>query len=265
MSGKRGEGKSTFGTPMLLNAIQQGYNGCLYSGELPGHQVLEWAILQACESKYVGVKQDPKSGKIFPYVSPEIQKRVKDWLNGKFYLYDNKIVTDMSEPDAVLQAFKVCARRYNCKLFVIDNLMSILRSPDEENKAQARFTAAVKAFAMKYRVAVLMVCHPRKTLPGQKFGNDDISGSSAISNLADTVLNIEKPNIRITKNRDFGDLGVVICDYNPANRRIYESSVGDHTVYSWNHDGLLLPEDLASNYKKFGIQYGNPTDTNYAV
>lgn len=75
--------------------------------------------------------------------------------------------------------------------------MSILRSPDEENKAQARFTAEVKAFALKYHVAVVMVCHPRKEKEGTRFSNDSVSGSSAITNLADTVLNIEKPNIRV--------------------------------------------------------------------
>ena len=35
--------------------------------------------------------------------------------------------------------------------------MSALCSPDEENKAQARFTAQLKAFAGKYKAHVIMV------------------------------------------------------------------------------------------------------------
>ena len=38
--------------------------------------------------------------------------------------------------------------------------MIALTSSDEENKAQAKFTAALKAFATKYKVAVILVNTP---------------------------------------------------------------------------------------------------------
>ena len=59
--------------------------------------------------------------------------------------------------------------------------MIALTSADEENKAQANFAAALKAFATKYKVHVILVAHPRKTQQGQKLTNDDVSGSSAIN------------------------------------------------------------------------------------
>ena len=75
--------------------------------------------------------------------------------------------------------------------------MSILCSADEENKAQAKFTAQLKAFASKYKAHVIMVAHPRKEKADQTFTNDTVSGSSAITNLADNVISVEKPNLRV--------------------------------------------------------------------
>lgn len=100
--------------------------------------------------------------------------------------------------------------------------------------------------------------HPRKRNPGTKFTNEDISGASAIGNLADTVMSIEKPNIQVTKNRDFNIKGYVRCNFNPVNRRIYQASIGDTMVYSWDHNGVALPEHPASelNDADFAIQYG---------
>lgn len=257
-SGKRGEGKSTLSGQLLLNAIQQDYKVCAYSGELSAYKFLEWIFLQATESKYVGVRSDPRTGKQFAMVSPQIQERIREFLDGKFFLFDNAYVTEETQTDAIMKVFTTCARRYGCKLFLVDNLMSSLCSPDEENKAQARFVSMLKAFAVRFKVHVLLVAHPRKTKPGEVFSNDDISGSSAISNLADTVINVERPNLRITKNRNFGTLGFIECNFNPANRRIFQASYGDRTIYGWNHEDIAEPEVAANTLEEFKIQLGCP-------
>ena len=76
--------------------------------------------------------------------------------------------------------------------------MIALTSADEENKAQAKFAAALKAFAVKYKVHVILVAHPRKTKQGEALTNDDVSGSSAINSsgvnrrlLTENVVNLE--------------------------------------------------------------------------
>lgn len=136
--------------------------------------------------------------------------------------------------------------------------MSALTTTDEENKAQAQFAAALKAFAVKYKAAVILVSHPRKTKAGETLKNEDVSGSSAIVNLADTVLSIEKPNIRIMKNREFGELGYIECSYDPASRRIFQTSTGDRIRYGWDHSGVAEPEIKATDYAQFAIQEGDP-------
>ena len=256
ISGSRGEGKSTISSGFLLQAIQQGKSVCAYSGELSQNKFLEWIMLAAVENNYISYKTDPRSGKHICVVPNEIQERVRDWMAGKFYLFDNGYCFDEDEQTSVMKVFEMCARRYGCSLFLIDNLMSLLTTSDEENKAQAKFMAKVKAFATKYKVHVLVVCHPRKRLPGKEFTSDDVSGSSALTNLADNVFAIEKPNIRVTKNRDFGETGYILCDYDPVNRRIYQKNLGDHVVYSWDHTGITEPEDRAIDLPEFQIQPG---------
>ena len=262
-SGKRGEGKSTLGGQLLLNGIQQGYSCCAYSGELPAQTFLNWILLQATENRYIGAKVDPRTGKNYAVVPYDVQKRIKTWIDNKFFLFDNNYAPDVPQEEAIIKTFTLCARRFGCKMFLVDNLMTILSesSNSDENRVQGKFVAALKAFAVKYKVCVLLVCHPRKTKAGEKFTSEDVAGSANITNLADTVINIEKPNLRITKNREFGTCEYIVCSYDPANRRIFQSNIGDRTVYGWNHEGLTLPDVQAGSLPEFQIQSGAPEGT----
>lgn len=256
ISGRRGEGKSTIGNSILLNAVDQGFNCCVYSGELSASTFKDWLYLTATESKYIGYKTDPRSGKNICIIDNTIKERIDKWLDGRMLLFDNSQVFETDQQTAVLKCFEIAARRYNCKLFLIDNLMSLLVTNDEENKAQAKFMATVKAFATKYKVHVLCVCHPRKTKKDEQFTNDDVSGSSVLTNLADNVMSIQKPSILLTKNRDFGTTGFIPCDFDPTNRRIFQKSTGDRMVYGWDHNGIKLPENPACSLEEFKLQSG---------
>ena len=172
--------KSTITAGFALSAVEQGHKVCAYSGELSSSKFLEWIMLPATESKYVSYRTDPRSGKRICYVPIEIQKRIREWMSGKIYLFDNGCVFEEDQQTAVLKAFEMCARRYGCDLYLIDNLMSLLTTSDEENKAQAKFMAKVKAFASKFKVHVIVIAHPRKEKADSKFSNDSVSGSSVI-------------------------------------------------------------------------------------
>lgn len=140
-----------------MNAIEQGYKVAAYSGELPAQKFLEWILLQATESNLIDVKMDERNGKYMPFVGEKIQKNIRSWIDGKFFLYDNSIVEETNQTESILRVFTMCARKYGCKLFLLDNLMSSLMSPDEENKAQARFMSQIKSFAGKFKCHVIVV------------------------------------------------------------------------------------------------------------
>lgn len=254
ISGKRASGKSTFCNELLLNAVEQGYKCCAYSGELSNKKFMNWLTLTATESKYIGYYTSEKSGKNLCTITRDIYTRICEWLSGNFYLFDNKEIYDSKMDDAVLHCFEIAARRYGCSLFLIDNLMSLLVSGEEENQMQARFMAKLKAFATKYNVHVICLAHPRKEKADQVANSDSISGSSKIADFADLVLFLERPNIRVTKNRDFGEEGLILCDFDPTNRRIFQISTGDRKVYGWDHTGIKLPENPANELDEFKLQ-----------
>ena len=138
--------------------------------------------------------------------------------------------------------------------------MMLTSGIEEEVKMQAKITAQLKQFAVKYGAHVILVAHPRKRPANSTFDSEDISGSAAISNLADIVMSIEKPNIRVTKNREFGDTPYIVCNFDPTTRRIFQTSTGDRTIYGWNHDGITPPEDLAADLEEYTIQTGAQSD-----
>lgn len=261
ISGKRGEGKSTISGIFLLNAIDDEKSVAAYSGELSSSNFLNWIMCQACDRELMSYYKDDRIGKKYSQVPYDVQQRIRTWMDDKFYLYDNSCVKEgESLIDSVLKRFALCARRYGCKLFLVDNLMMLTSGIEEELKMQAKITAALKQFAVRYKVHVILVAHPRKTPAGQAFSSDDVAGSAAITNLADIVMSIEKPNIRVTKNREFGETPFIKCCFDPATRRIGELMPGDQPFfgkpYRWDHTGVQVPQISVLNDEDFQISYG---------
>lgn len=253
LSGKRGSGKSTITGGFMLNAMNQGINVAAYSGELSTSNFMNWLALQATERKYIEYKTNQQTMKNYAVISDDIRQRVQEWFDGKIWLFDN--TADMGElpEDTIIRKFRACAKRNHCKMFLVDNLMTLTAGREDEYAAQTRIVIALKKFAVQYNVVVLLVCHPRKIKQDAIATNDDVAGSANITNAADTVLNVEKPNVRILKNRAFGECGIVYCDYDPTNRRIYQSNVGDLVVYGWDHEGVAEPRYPAASLKEFAI------------
>ena len=159
----------------------------------------------------------------------------------------------------ILNVFTIAVRRYGCKLFLVDNMMTSLSDSDEETKAQGRFVNALKKFATRYGVHVLIVAHPRKTKAGEQLRKDDVGGNSAIVNLADSAIVVERPNLRIIKNREGGIQKLIECCYCPDSRRIYQSDQGDLNRFSWNKEGIKPFEGKyrADSLPEYGVKIGD--------
>ena len=238
-TGKPGQGKSTLAGQLLLAAIEQGYSVCAYSGELTKERFQEWINLQAAGSEYIGLKYDAVRGKQIPCVSYSVQERLMDYYRDRFYLFDNNEVFEANQSDSILRVFTMAVRRYGCKLFLADNLMTALSDSDEETKAQSRFANALKKFATRYHVHVLLVAHPRKVKAGEKLGQDDIGGSSATIRLADSAASWWSAptcgSSRTARADCAGSSSAVIAD----SRRVYQADRGDLCRFSWDTGGSL--------------------------
>lgn len=259
-TGKAGDGKSTIGGLLLLNAIQQGYPCCAYSGELSKEKFQQWAHLQAAGSDYITLKEkrlvrpDGTTKVIMmPFVPMNVQQRIMNWYAGKLFLYDNKEIFEENKTESILHTFSNAAGQYGCKLFLVDNMMTAMSDSEDEIKAQGKFVNALKQFAERYAVHVLIVAHPRKTKAGEYLRKDDVGGNSAIVNLADSAIVVERPDLRIIKNREEGVQRLISCCYAGDSRRIYQADQGDLNVFSWDKTGIEPVKLRADSLEQYGI------------
>lgn len=251
VTGEPGSGKSTIGGTLALNAIEQGYSVFAYSGELSQSRFLDWILLQAAGSDYIGLKMDGYRNKLIPYVAYPVEKRITDWMYDKLFLADNGEIMEEAQTDVLLRLCEQAYRRYNCSLFLIDNAMTAISDNIDERKAQIQLIKKLKRFAKKFDVSVMLVAHPRKKQANEPIRGDDIAGAKEFQNLADIAISIERPDIRIIKNRDSGVKTVIQCVYSPDSRRIYQSSMGDTYEYGWDKTGLKKPDMLANSIPEY--------------
>ena len=141
--------------------------------------------------------------------------------------------------------FEQAYRRYDCRVFVVDNLMTVQNgSKDDYYHAQADFTIKLRKFAEKLGVAVHLVVHPRKTNGKNVTDNDDVGGLSTITNIACAVFSMQRVEdgemgcnavLSCTKNRAYGQLGDVRLRFIETSRRFVQLGEKERP-YGWQKD-----------------------------
>ena len=66
---------------------------------------------------------------------------------------------------------------------------------------------------------------------------------------------VERPNLRIIKNREGGSNTIIECVYCKDSRRIYQMDVGDKNIFSWNKQGVALPKRRADSLPEYGVSF----------
>jgi len=244
-TGKRGIGKSTILSQLLLEAIDQGHKVCAYSGELDRAQFREWAYLQAAGPEHIGYRDDPLTGKRLPTVEVMAEQRISEWLHGRFWLFDLERNT-RHDPEAILGQFAYAKMRYGADVFLVDNIMSVdfdYKRDSDFNRVQSQFTQALAAFSKRQHVHTHLVVHPRKSASGTagKVTADDVHGSGDITNRADnvffltthTVGEASKPMLVTLKNRDFGSKINQWLDFDKKSRRFFPDGGDPKKPLGW--------------------------------
>lgn len=212
ISGKRGEGKSTFMSQLVAEAIDQDNAVFVYSGELPNYHFKNWLDLQIAGGNNVVARKN-EYGDTQYTLDEKTLGIINAWYYDKAFIYDNSAIED-EEFEGLLKIIADAICRYNIKLVCIDNLMTALDDDIQGDlyRQQSRFVKELAKMAKKYDVAIILIAHPKKSK--EVFDNDTVSGSSDITNAVDVVINYErgKPEddcdskITITKNRLTGRL-----------------------------------------------------------
>lgn len=213
LTGKRGNGKSTFMSQLVCEALDQGENVFIYSGELADYHFKRWIDFQLAGTDYIKSIQNVYGD--FEYtISDNVTRKISDWYKGRAFIYDNNwIPDDGGEFESLPETIEKVIKQYGVRLVCIDNLMTAMETVQENDQlylAQSNFVGKLKKIAVKYDVVVILVAHPRKTK--LEFDNDDVAGSADITNKADVVMSYQRvenddscdSTLSITKNRLFG-------------------------------------------------------------
>lgn len=248
VTGKRGDGKSTFTSQILVNALDQGIRVLAYSGELPDYFFKRWMDFQAA-GKHNVIDRAAENGNISYFVTNEKISKIEEWYRERAYLYDNQSTSD-DELEDLLQTIEKAVQQYGIQLVLLDNLMTALDVGMSVDlyRAQSKFVDKLVKMAKRLQVAVILVVHPRKN----RFGNDDtdeVSGSADITNKVDIVMtykrnlasfeNAERV-VTVSKNRLTGKLAVgeaaIPLYYDEASKRICEDKADFIKPYGWEKD-----------------------------
>ena len=212
LSGKRGEGKSTFMSQLVAEAIEQDNAVFVYSGELPNYHFKNWLDLQIAGSNHICTTRNEYNDEEY-YLTEGCVKKINSWYYDKAFIFDNSAVSD-DEYEGLIKVMVDAICRYDIKLVCIDNLMTAMDGDPNTDiyRQQSAFVKKLEKIAQQYDVAIILVAHPKKT--NAAFDNDTVSGSSDITNAVSFVFNYQRAAdddecdsyLMVTKNRMNGKL-----------------------------------------------------------
>lgn len=239
-TGERGSGKSTVLSQTLLNCIDKGYKIFIYSGELMSGFFKLWLYSQAIGEKNVVAEVDRDTNVTSYKPRKDIIPIIDKWMDGKAYIYND---TNTNEEDKVLQLMEEAYKRYNCRVFVIDNLMTVKFNHNRDIwRAQSDFVDRLRLFTKNNNVIVNIVVHPNKS--GEVGGAGDIRNAAFnefwVKKLKEDDEDFRGFNtlISITKNRYYGDTDIQKpYMFSKKSKRIYEKKENER-IYGWNIDGV---------------------------
>lgn len=241
-TGKSGQGKSTLLSQLMLNAVNQGFKACAYSGELINEQFQHWLLLQACGSEHLVREFDTNKQHDVYRPADEAVDRIKNWLKGKYYLYNNEFT---GKDNNIIDVFKVAYKR-GCRVFLVDNLMTAkynYNSKESYYIQQSGFVGELVRFAKTYNVHVHLIAHPKKTTG--EISKEDISGSLDITNRADNAFSVNRDEetnqtmVCILKNRSDGIQKKQIAlnfDVNSKRFTPYGNDMAQFKKYGWERE-----------------------------
>lgn len=230
LTGKRGEGKSTEGSMLIKQALEYGYNCFIYSGEMKKGDVRKWLDLQIAGADRVITEQ--RDDYSVYKLSPQNIETIGQWYRDQAYLYDTSVVVETQTN--LLDIVETYIKQFGCRFVLIDNLMTAIDLVDvgsDKFERQELVCKRLARMAQKYNALILLVAHKKKG--GGYDENDDVLGSSEITNLAGVIMSYGRDDhidqderlLKITKNRLTGriDRDGVVCGYDDASKRIFDA------------------------------------------
>ena len=260
VSGKPGAGKTSFLSQLICQSMEQDITPFFFSREMPNYLQRSWLYsIMAGPSNME--KHETNNGTEYYTVNSEVKNQINKYYNKKWFLYRDDASNKLED---IMLSMENCLRKYGCKLFVLDNLMTIDIGGDADSELKKQTEAINKliAFAIKWQCSIVLVCHPRKMPAGEDVGIYDLSGTANIINLAHRSISLRRINnekegsnynvkLTIIKDRLFGHANKQIdLYYDVPSRRFYTNNDEYNYHYNWE--------------KESGVELKNISNTNFA-
>jgi twinkle protein len=183
--GFNGSGKSMLQGQVLCEFALTGIKVCIASFEMTPAKTIARMIRQHTGQAH----PTPDQVAIF-------MRRAK----GNLFVYDQQGAV---KPDRIIAVIKHCAEKMGCQHIGIDSLMKCV-SGTENYDGQKNFVDAMTICARDYNVHLHLVAHLKKGEGDERMPTRmDISGTGAISDLADNVILVWR-NKKKERDRDAG-------------------------------------------------------------
>lgn len=243
LTGRRGEGKSTLASLFGVNALEQGHRAFFYSGELTDFFFRNWMDCQITGKKELNQSDYDK---------------LDIYYGDRTFIYDSDILKTVDEMETLPETIENAIIRKGCRFIMVDNLMTAITDNLQNDlyRMQSQFVGNLAALAKLHNVFILMIAHPRKS--SGVIQNDDISGSSNITDRADIVMTFgrvqdgasDERKLTVIKNRLTGkctDNDGIKLVYDQNSRRLAENTTDFFKMrFSWDDADIydFVTEDM---------------------
>ena len=280
VTGVNGAGKSSFLSQLVCQCMEQGRDAWLYSKELPNYMSKNWINYILAGARNVESFTTIK-GAVYYKVKQEAKEAIVEFSKGRLYIYKDGFANTV---EAIEQSMEDSARKFGCKLFIIDNLTAINLGAggDDKWEKQVDLVNYLIDFAKKYNVVVILVIHPKKIETMRRLQKFDVAGFGSIVDLAhrlislyrvtpqdkkgepkkngvgfykepikyDVILDVLKDRLRGRENLSIG------LYYDKPSRRFYTNAEEYEFQYAWDKtkykDHLPYPHEDDEQNEVFG-------------
>lgn len=189
---KTDEGKSTVVSQILCECVKQKVKCFVDFGEDTIEEATERIYKQFIpynKDNYISANyfHNGKPTNIWEYhLTEDKWNEAKQVFDNYLYIFDIMKTPNLTN---IIKALDQ-ARAKGCKVGVIDNLENVEAMGDEsENKFLKDVAIALRNYAVKYDMYIILVCHARKIEREYLIPEiEDIKGSSAVSNTAKDII-----------------------------------------------------------------------------
>jgi twinkle protein len=194
-------GKTTWLSHQIVHLASQGPRACIATLES-----LPWKTYKNMVQQTLGVSR-PRKAPDYQEDDVELFDRAVTWLDDRVYCFRQIGFVSLDE---ILELFAYTARRYGCRLFVIDNLMMVRTSRERgqsEYDEQKDISQRLKHFCEEYECHVFLVAHAKKVQDEKtQFRKpprpQDVKGAGELVNLAFNIISIHLNDEKLAKVRD---------------------------------------------------------------